>query len=271
MKLIISHQRRFTPGWQKARELVQSGALGIPFRADLRVKDGLANWGTHSIDGARFVLDDPKALWVMGSVERNSEKHERGTVIEDSCMGLVHFEGGLQFFIQSDLWDNNCDAGKFFIRGTEGMIHITETKVKLFNASTRGWEDIDLGLKDGDKAIGGNSNAAQTLELIQWIEGGPEHRGSGRKARDTVEIMMAIYESARFNKVINLPLKEKEYPLEKMIEEGKLPISIEGKYDIRGFIDWSNIDTEEYKKLRDDGLSHGKSMRILHGWERKKA
>lgn len=269
VKLIISHQRRFTPGWEKARDLVQSGAIGIPLRADLRVKDGLANWGTHSIDGARFVLDDPKALWVMGSVERNSEKHERGTVIEDSCMGLVHFEGGLQFFIQSDLWDNNCDAGKFFIRGTEGMIHITETKVKLFNASTRGWEDIDLGLKDGDKAIGGNSNAAQTLELIQWIEGGPEHRGSGRKARDTVEIMMAIYESARFNKVINLPLKEKEYPLEKMIEEGKLPISIEGKYDIRGFIDWSNIDTEEYKKLRDDGLSHGKSMRILHDWERK--
>ena len=134
VKLIISHQRRFTPGWQKARELVQKGAIGIPLRADLRVKDGLANWGTHSIDGARFVLDDPKALWVMGSVERNSEKHERGTVIEDSCMGLIHFEGGLQFFIQSDLWDNNCDAGKFFIRGTEGMIHITETKVKLFNA-----------------------------------------------------------------------------------------------------------------------------------------
>ncbi|MBI64656.1 MAG: hypothetical protein CL778_05215 [Chloroflexi bacterium] len=270
VKLIISHQRRFTPGWQKARELVQKGAIGIPLRADLRVKDGLANWGTHSIDGARFVLDDPKALWVMGSVERNSEKHERGTVIEDSCMGLIHFEGGLQFFIQSDLWDNNCDAGKFFIRGTEGMIHITETKVKLFNASTGGWEDVDLGLKDGDKAIGGNSNAAQTLELIEWIEGGPEHRGSGRKARDTVEIMMAIYESARFNKVINLPLKEKEYPLEKMIEEGKLPISIEGKYDIRGFIDWANIDTEKYKNLRDDGLSHGESMRILHQENRNK-
>ena len=50
VKLIISHQRRFTPGWQKARELVQSGAIGIPLRADLRVKDGLANWCTHSID-----------------------------------------------------------------------------------------------------------------------------------------------------------------------------------------------------------------------------
>ncbi|MBI21279.1 MAG: hypothetical protein CL780_03410 [Chloroflexi bacterium] len=263
VKLIISHQRRFTPGWEKAREIVQKGSIGIPLRADLRIRDGLSNWGSHAIDGARFVLNDPKPLWVMGSVERNSEKYERGTVIEDSCMGLIHFEDGLQFFLQSDLWDNNCDAGKFFIRGTEGMIHITETKVKLFNESSNGWKDIDLDLKEGDKAIGGNSNASQTTELIEWIEGGPEHRCSGRKGRDTVEIMMAIYESARFNKVIHLPMKEKEYPLEKMIEEEKLPISIKGKYDIRGFLDWAKIDIEKYQRLRDDGLSHSESMNTL--------
>jgi hypothetical protein len=179
-------------------------------------------------------------------------------------MGLIHFGNSLQFFIQSDLWDRNSDAGKFFIRGTEGMLHVRETVLKLFNADTGGWKDIDLGLKEGDQAIGGNMNAAQTLELIEWIEGGSESRGSGRKARDTVEVMMAMYESARHNKVVHLPMQEKEYPLDLMIEEGKLPLEREGRYDIRGFLDRSSIDETRYQQLRDDGLPHHQAMRIVH-------
>jgi predicted dehydrogenase len=264
VKLAISHQRRFTPGWERAKELVEDGAIGIPLRADLRVKEGLANWGTHSIDGARFILGDPVAEWVMGAVERTTDKHERNTAIEDSCMGLIHFGNSLQFFIQSDLWDRNSDAGKFFIRGTEGMLHVRETVLKLFNADTGGWKDIDLDLKEGDQAIGGNMNAAQTLELIDWIEGGSESRSSGRIARDTVEVMMAMYESARQNKVIYLPMQEKEYPLDLMIEEGKLPLEREGRYDIRGFLDRSSIDETSYQQLRDDGLPHHQAMRIVH-------
>ena len=264
VKLVISHQRRFTPGWEKARELVEDGAIGIPLRADLRVKEGLANWGTHSIDGARYILGDPVAEWVMGAVERRTNKYERNTAIEDACMGLIHFGGSLQFFIQSDLWDRNSDAGKFFIRGTEGMLHITETVLKMFNAETQGWKSIDLELKEGDQAIGGNTNAAQTKELIEWIEGGPESRGSGRIARDTVEVMMAMYESARQNMVVTLPLQEKEYPLEFMINEGKLPLEDKERYDIRGFLDRSQIDESRYQQLRDDGISHHQAMRIIH-------
>jgi predicted dehydrogenase len=264
VKLAISHQRRFTPGWEKAKELVEDGAIGIPLRADLRVKEGLANWGTHSIDGARYILGDPIAEWVMGAVERRTNKFERDTAIEDACMGLIHFGGSLQFFIQSDLWDRNSDAGKFFIRGTEGMLHITETVLKLFNAETGGWKSVDLGLKEGDQAIGGNTNGAQTRELIEWIETGKESRGSGRIARDTVEVMMAMYESARHNKVVHLPMTEKEYPLELMIDEGKLPLEDTERYDIRGFLDRSQIDETRYQQLRDDGIPHHQAMSIVH-------
>jgi hypothetical protein len=179
-------------------------------------------------------------------------------------MGLVHFGPSLQFFIQSDLWDRNSSAGKFLLRGTEGMLHVQETELKLFNASSAGWTDVLLGLQQGDKAIGGNMNAAQTRELINWIEGGPEHRGSGRRARDTVEIMMAIYESARQHRVIKLPMEEKEYPLELMINEGKLPLEKEGRYDIRGFLKRDGVDENRYRQLKQDGLGHHQIMRILH-------
>ena len=144
------------------------------------------------------------------------------------------------------------------------MLHVRETVLKLFNAESNGWMDIDLGLKEGDQAIGGNTNAAQTQELIEWIEGGPESRGSGRKARDTVEVMMAIYESARRHQVIELPMEEKEYPLDLMIAEGKLPLEVQGRYDIRGFLDRSNIDESRYQQLRDNGIQHHQAMRTVH-------
>jgi len=71
-------------------------------------------------------------------------------------------------------------------------------------------------------------------ELIDWMEGKvDEHRSSGRQARYTIEIMMAIYESLRINNVVNMPLETRESPLDLMIEDGTLVVTKEGRYDIR--------------------------------------
>ena len=264
-KLVISHQRRFTPGWEKAKAMLEKGAIGTPVFVTNKVAEGLTNWGTHSIDGSRFVLGDPKAEWVMGAVERRTDRYERDTLVEDACMGLVHFDNGIQLFIQSDLMREGATAGSFEIRGSEGFLNVSETKVKVMNATSNGWQDVDLGLSKDDKAIGGNTNAAQVRELISWIEGAADHhRNAGTIARDTVEIMMALYESARQNHIVRLPMSEKGYPLELMVAEGKLPIEVEGRYDIRGFLKRENIDEAKYKKLWDEGMGHHQIMRTLH-------
>ena len=264
-QLVISHQRRFTPGWEKAKALVEEGAIGEPVFVTNKVADGLTNWGTHSIDGSRFVLGDPRAQWVMGAVERRTDRYERDTMIEDACMGLVHFAGDLQLFIQSDLMREGAGAGCFEIRGSEGLLSVSETRLQIMNASSNGWREVDLALTEGSKAIGGNTNAAQVRELIACLEGHKaEHRNAGTTARDTVEIMMALYESARRNRVIHLPLQEKDYPLQLMVEEGGLPIEVEGRYDIRGFLKRDGIDEAKYKKLRDEGMGHHQIMRQLH-------
>ena len=268
-KLAISHQRRFTPGWEKARELIAEGAIGRPIFAKNRVAEGLANWGTHSIDGTRFVLGDPMPKWIMGGVERKTDRHERDVPIEDACIGLVHFDSGLELLIESDLERESASAGYFQITGTEGMLDVKETELRLFNEETSGWKEIDLELEEGQKAIGGETNAAQIRELIAWLEGGPEHRGSGRQASVTVEIMMAIYESARQNSRVTFPLGEKAYPLEKMMSEGKLPVEIEGWYDIRGFLKRDGIDEARYAELLAEGKGHHRIMRELDK-ERKK-
>ena len=264
-KLVISHQRRFTPGWEKAKILLENGAIGTPLFVTNKVADGLTNWGTHSIDGSRFVLGDPKAQWVMGAVERKTDRYERDTPVEDACMGLVHFENDIQLFIQSDLMREGAQAGHFQIRGSNGYMEVTELSVRLHDTSTAGWQDIQIDTPEGAQAIGGNSNADQVLELIEVLEGRLDrHRNSGNTARDTVEIMMALYESARRNSVVHLPLEEREYPLEKMVSEGKLPVEIEGRYDIRSFLKWEGIDIDEYKELIAQGHGHHHAMRQLH-------
>ena len=268
-RLVVSHQRRFTRGWERARELVQEGAIGKPLTVDNKVGHGLLNCGTHTIDGGRFVLGDPVPVWVMGAVERRTDRHERNTPIEDCCIGLVHFDSGAQMTIQCDLDMDGASAGSFLIRGSEGMIAASEARVSLFNGETGGWGEIDLG-EEEIAAIGGNTNAAQVRELIAWIEGGPEHRGSGRQARMTVEIMMSLYESARRNRVIHLPLQEREYPLELMIAAGELPLEEEGRYDIRGFLSWEGVDPGRFDELRDEGLGHHQIMMRLHE-ERERA
>lgn len=264
-KLVVSHQRRFTPGWERARELVQGGAIGQLIRADAKVAAGLLNCGTHAIDGMRFIMGDPQAEWVMGAVERQSERFERDTPIEDGCMGLVHMADGTQIFMQCDLDMQDASCARFVFRGTEGMVETTETWTRLFNAETGGWQMQDLGIApEAIDTIGGMANARQTKELIAWMEGGPEHRGSGDSARSTVEILMALLESARRHQVVRLPLQEKGYPLERMLEEGLLEPTQKGPYDIRGYLNREGVDEQRYAELRAQGMSHHPIMRKLH-------
>ena len=262
-KLVIGHQRRFTVGWERTRDLICEGAIGKPLMVECCVASGLANWGTHVIDGARFVLGDPAAEWVMGAVQRKTDRYERDVPIEDCCLALVQMGAGLQLFIQSDLRQEGATAGGFLIRGSDGILETDERSLRLLNADAAGWQEQVLAEEEG-YGMGGRVNAEQIKELARWMDGGPEHRGSVTKARVTLEIMMALYESARRNKLIRLPLEEGGYPLEQMIAEGRLEVEVPGRYDIRSFLRWENIDVSDYDRLRASGMDHHSAMRKLN-------
>jgi hypothetical protein len=58
--------------------------------------------------------------------------------------------------------------------------------------------------------------------LLAWLEGGPEHRSSAKRGRETMEVLMAIMESSLLRKAVRLPLATKESPLELMIQAGQI-------------------------------------------------
>ena len=72
--------------------------------------------------------------------------------------------------------------------------------------------------------------------------------------RSTLEILMAIYQSARAHEVVRMPLTVMESPLDRMIEEGKLPVTEPGRYDIRAFLAMEPADRDRYAELRRQGL-----------------
>ncbi|HUE75716.1 MAG TPA: Gfo/Idh/MocA family oxidoreductase, partial [Chloroflexota bacterium] len=227
VKLAIGHMRRFYSGWEMARSLVKDGSIGEPRRVWSVVLEGLLNWGTHTIDGMRYVLGDPATEWVMGSVERKTDRYERGMRIEDACIGLIAFANGCQAVVENDLTHEG--SINFQIIGTEGMIDVDENNVRLFNATSGGWHDLGNPQNDpfGDQARG----------LVEWLEDRiDDYRGEATKARATLEIMMAIYESARCREVVRMPLRTRVSPLDLMVESGQLPVERPGRYDIRSFL-----------------------------------
>ena len=224
-KLAIGHHGRFRAATNEIRRLVAGGAIGQPTLVHhiAKPRAGLLNIGTHAIDGWRYILSDPETLWVIGQMSRTTDRWERRTICEDLCMGLVCFEGGTRGIYEEDLPEPRIRMPN--VTGTEGKIKMERGgTVLLQNDKVAGWKEITPRPMETD----------QFQELIDWIEGKiPDHRSSGRQARYTMEIMMAIYESLRTKNVVIMPLETKESPLALMVEDGTLPVLKEGRYDIR--------------------------------------
>lgn len=225
-KLAVGHHHRYNHRNTEARRLIASGAIGVPHMLRLTTGGGLMNNGTHAIDRARYLLGDPQAEWVMGQVERRTDRYERLEPIEDLCMGLIAFEKGSRLVIESDMPDGGLNDGAagfgtLHVYGTEGTLSIGN-ELRLLNPDAPGWQTLDAP-----------ADTNQFEELLGWLEGKNEHRNQAHNARTVVEIMMAMYESARARGIVRLPLGTTRSPLVMMIEDGSLPVEKPGKYDIR--------------------------------------
>jgi predicted dehydrogenase len=220
-KLAVGHHHRFVRHNTAARRLIAEGAIGQPTLLRAAPGGGLLNNGTHMIDRMRYLLGDPEGVWVIGQVERRTDRWERAQPIEDCCVGLIAFAGGARGLIESDLPEPEC-PGATFVHGTEGTLRLDSDGYRLQNGSAAGWQPIEV-----------IPQPSQFEELIDWIEGRGEHRSTGRHARATMELMMALYESARTRGLVRLPLASGPSPLQQMIDDGTLPVEKPGKYDIR--------------------------------------
>ena len=232
VKLAIGHQRRFYKCWKEARRLLADGAIGEPRRLWSTVRQGMLNWGTHCLDCQLFVLGDPQAEWVMGSVERKTDHYLFGHRIEDRCSGIIGYPDKVEGVIENELSDwggINCS-----IYGTDGIMELVGDSLKYMEPGKAGWQEVL-----SDEGVGGYGDCfiRQAYAICGWIGGELEdYPGEAKYARSALEIMMGVYESARVHERVMLPLQTRANPLDVAVEDGVIPVERPGRYDDRSFL-----------------------------------
>ncbi len=245
VKLAIGHQRRFFSSWTEARRLIADGAIGEVERLWTGVRAGMMNTGTHGIDFQAYAMSDCPAEWVMGSVERKTDHHIFGHRVEDRCCGLIGYANGATGVIENEL------SGKYMVGallyGTKGMMDVQGNSLKYMMEDKAGWQVFDP--PDKEDTGYGNAFVHQAYGICEWIEGKVEdYRGNGEKGKAALEIMMAVYESARVHECVQLPLQTRANPLDVAVEEGRIPVERPGWWDERSFL----VRGEGMSWMKDD-------------------
>lgn len=221
-KLAIHHQRRFDPTIVAVREAVRAGAIGSPVSMIFSTSGGLLNNGCHGIDLFVYLTGQPTWTSVFGQVERTTNRYERGIPAEDKALGVVRFEGGHELVLQVDMLEGEVVGPAERVQGPEGVIRYDRHGASLLSPRARDWQPLKQR----------RPQPTPVDELISWMEGGPEHRNSGRASLVAEEIMMAIYESAQRRQLVKPPFTRLTSPLLEMVADGTLTVD-EPAYDIR--------------------------------------
>ncbi|HGJ67186.1 TPA: Gfo/Idh/MocA family oxidoreductase [bacterium] len=214
-RLAIGHHHRFDPQLVKAKELIKERAVGEITLLWGHCSLDLMNNGSHVVDMINFLNDDQPAEWVMGQIDiRNKRQgyvNHPDMYAEDMAMGRICYKNGVRATVE--LGEFAPQNWQFHIIGSDGIIDVNlpdGTPLRMMSKDTNGWVLPKLDPCD--------PREEEMLELIKAIEEKREHISSGQIGRNGLEIIMAIFESSRNRRLVELPLDIKDNPLESMMK-----------------------------------------------------
>lgn len=205
-KLAIGHQRRFAVQHLKSLEILRSGEIGALRFAWISSPPPLVGWGTHVADLARYYLGDVE--FVMGQIDFRSRRESplHGECIEDMSSAYLKFTSGLRA-----LFETESGQHRLHLFGEDGEIEVmVDGDLRVKTKGSAEWVKPALHHENPFKL--------EMDELVAAIEKDREHLSSGREGRAALEILMAVFESSRRHKTVELPLEEKGNPLEMMVK-----------------------------------------------------
>jgi len=232
--LTVISQHRFDPGLIELKRLLGDGALGRLVLAEASTKwyrtqgyyDSAAWRGTWAMDGGSLMNQGVHYVdllrWCMGPVTEvtavcATQAHR--VEVEDTALAIVRFGSGAVGTILSSTAAFPGFPQRLEVTGTDGTVIVEDGRIirRAFGPQAAGGVP-ESGLSPGGPAPGGTapgaaagpaaidaaSHAAQIADLLAAIDEGREPAVGGADGRDALEIVCAVYESARTGRIVTL-------------------------------------------------------------------
>jgi predicted dehydrogenase len=234
--LTVISQHRFDSGLVELRGLIDDGVLGRlllgeastkwyrsqgyydsgPWRGTWALDGGsLMNQGIHYVDLLRWSLGPvAEVTAVYATQDHNIE-------VEDTALAVLRFRSGAVGTIVSSTAVFPGFAQRLEVSGTGGTAIIEDGALvhREFRTTTpelglRGTRIATAAAQPGAAAnpadLGTSSHAAQIADLLAAVDEGRPPAVTGRSGRATLEVICAVYESAREGRTVVLPAADAE-------------------------------------------------------------
>ncbi|MCD6318182.1 Gfo/Idh/MocA family oxidoreductase [Candidatus Aerophobetes bacterium] len=226
VKLSVISQHRFDIGVLKLHRALEENKFGRLILGDAHVKwyrsqkyYDSANWrGTWELDGGGILINQAihtidLLQWIMGpvdSVYANVATLAHKIEVEDVATALVKFKNGALGVIEGSTAIYPGQPEQLGIYGEKGTVILEGNRIKKWEFMDRKEKFIEerkisTGASDPN-AIGSEAHKAQIKDIIEAIKEDREPAVTGEEGRKVLEIILAIYRSAKTNKPIKLPL-----------------------------------------------------------------
>lgn len=219
--------RRFTPAMDALKQAVDAGRFGQFTSASCYVKwfrdqayYESAEWrGTWALDGGGVLMNQAihaidaliHLAGPVAAVQGNCAclAHD-GIEVEDTAVAIVEFANGARGVIEASTctWSKDGHPVRVQLAGTDGSVFLADESFEVWDFKDGRPEDRAIRasfMKDGAPGLGANIPSAIGFaqhqrnfeEIATAIREGREPATSARVARRAIEVIRAIYESAR--------------------------------------------------------------------------
>jgi predicted dehydrogenase len=200
----VNHTRRYAPVFVQVREMLRAGTYGKLrhiYALMHQPRSMLFRNGAHWIDMLCFWADAAPE-WVMAELEEGFAHFDayradggRDAALDPSASAYVHFKNGVRAFLS--LAKVSSARTEFTLVCDDAMIDVTNSTITIVRGPTPlSWSSEQIVTYDFQHAW--EFGAVHEMVHLLDHEGAPlaaEPLSSGRTARDTVAVMMAILES----------------------------------------------------------------------------
>jgi UDP-N-acetyl-2-amino-2-deoxyglucuronate dehydrogenase len=227
VQLFVVKQNRLNPPIQLLKRAISKNRFGRLFSANATVRwtrpqsyYDQAKWrGTWELDGGAFLNQASHYFdliqWLMGSAESvmaftTTINHEIET--EDEGAGIIHFLNGAIGVIEVTMntYPHNYE-GSITILGEFGSVKIGGIAVnKIEHWEFKDYDDDDKYIEQSNtnpKSVYGFGHLGFLQNVVNVLQGNAKPEVDGRSGRNSLELILAMYESAKTGRKITLPLK----------------------------------------------------------------